>query len=197
MHFTTDNEKELLRRVAGGDEPAFRALFDEYWDNIYGVAFTLTKSREHARDMVQEIFLKVWLLREELAEKDSFRNFLFIISRNHIISELRKKSRETAFSDHLAGYFRESPFHADHQALYNESASIIRQALDQLPEQQRLVYQLGREQGLSQEQIAERLGITKNTVKTHMSRALAAIRQFLEERTNGVLLVICVLEAFL
>lgn len=192
-----ETEAEIIRQVANGNHRAFNQLFNEYWDNIYGVAFTLTRSREHARDMVQEVFVKLWLVRAELTEKESFRNFLFIIARNHIISELRKKSRRTDFRDHLQDYFNESPFHADHQTLYKESAYLLRQAVEQLPEQQRMVYQLSREHGWSQEQMADYLQISRNTIKTHMSRALMAIRKYLEDHAGGTLLIICLMEAFL
>lgn len=193
----SEREVVLLQQVAEGDHDAFRQLFDEYWDNIYGVAFTLTKSREMARDMVQEIFVKIWLVREELAAKDSFRNFLFIVARNHIFSELRKKSRQEHFSQYLQDYFNESPFQADHPTLYKESAFLLQEAIARLPEQQRQVYQLSREQGWNQEQIALHLQISKSTIKTHMSRALTAIRQYLEGHAKGLLLVVSLLKALL
>lgn len=197
MQIKSEKEQILLRAVAAGDQQAFKQLFDEYWDNIYGVAFTLTRSREIARDMVQEIFVRLWLMRETLEEKDNFRNFLFIVARNHIFSELRKKSRQPAFVAELEEYFSESPFHADHPALYKESAALLNAAVARLPEQQRQVYELSREEGWSQEQIAAHLNISRNTVKTHMSRALTAIRLYLEGHATGILLIICLIQAFL
>lgn len=191
------NERELLLRVAAGDEAAFTELFDQYWDHIYNVAFTLTKSRETARDIVQEIFIKVWIVREELPHKDSFPNFLFIVARNHILSELRKKIREAPFTDQLQAYFRESPLEADQRLLYHESQALVHQAVNALPDQQRQVYLLTRENGWSQEKIAQHLQISKNTVKTHMSRALTAIREYLVNNAHGILLVISLLETFL
>jgi RNA polymerase sigma-70 factor (family 1) len=191
------NERELLLRVAAGDESAFTALFGQYWDHIYNVAFTLTKSRETARDIVQEIFIKVWLVREELPHKDNFPNFLFIVARNHILTELRKKIRETPFTDQLQAYFRESPLQADQQLLYHESQALIHQAVSALPDQQRQVYLLTRENGWSQDEIAQYLQVSKSTVKTHMSRALAAIREYLANNAHGLLLVIALFETFL
>lgn len=182
------DEKALLTHVAAGDESAFGQLFNRYWDNIYGVAYTLTRSRELARDMVQEIFIKVWLHKLELPQKDNFQNYLFIVARNHIYSELRRKSREEAFTSHLLAELQESPFRADDQTLYNDSAALIQQALATLPEQQRQVYELTRIYGLSQDEIAQRLQISKSTVKTHMSRALHAIRQFIETKSGMPLL---------
>jgi RNA polymerase sigma-70 factor (ECF subfamily) len=187
----------LLLSVAAGDGSAFEQLFDQYWDHIYSVAYTLTKSRETARDIVQEIFIKIWLVREELPQKDSFPNFLFIVARNHMLDELRKKTRESPFTDQLQAYFRESPLEADQRLLYNESQALIRQAVNNLPEQQRQVYLLTRESGWSQEEIAQHLQVSKNTVKTHMTRALAAIREYLANSAHGILLAICLLEALL
>lgn len=191
------SEKELLRRVATGDEPAFTQLFEAYWDSIYQVAFTLTKSRETARDIVQEIFIKIWLLREELPQKDNFRNFLFIVSRNHILDELRRKIKEDPFASQLQAWFRQSPLQADQQLLYHESQALIHQAISHLPEQQRQVYLLTRENGWSQEEIAQHLQVSKNTVKTHMARALTAIREYLANHIQGILLVSSLLSALL
>ncbi|MDF2188203.1 RNA polymerase sigma-70 factor [Paraflavitalea sp. CAU 1676] len=188
------NEKELLSRIAGGDGAAFEQLFDYYWQGIYEVAFTLTKSREIARDMVQEIFLKLWLVREELPHKDNFTGFLFIVARNHIYDELRKKLNEQPFATHLQTWFTESPLGADQRLLYQESQTLVHKAIAQLPEQQRQVYLLTRESGWTQDEIAQHLQVSKNTVKTHMSRALTAIREYLLTHAQGILLIMTLLE---
>lgn len=188
------NEKELLLSVAAGDASAFEQLFDAYWDPIYEVAFTLTKSRETARDIVQEIFIKIWLQREELPQKDNFPNYLFIVARNHIVDELRKKVKAAPFTGQLQAWFSESPLQPDQQLQYHESQALIRQAIHNLPEQQRQVYLLTRENGWTQEEIAQYLQVSKNTVKTHMTRALQAIREFLINRSHGLLLAYCLLK---
>src|SRR5262249_5656340 len=79
----TYNEISLLSAVAKGDESAFRQLFDQYWDNIYGVAFTFTKSPVIAEEMAQDVFVKIWLKRAELPQVKKFGDYLFIIARNH------------------------------------------------------------------------------------------------------------------
>lgn len=191
------NERELLQRIAAGEGPAFEQLFDHYWSHLYQVAWTLTKSRETARDMVQEIFIKLWLVREELPQKDNFANYLFILARNHLLDELRRKARETSFTGPLQAWFRESPLQADQTLLFRESQALIRTAVDNLPEQQRQVYLLTREQGWSQEEIAQHLQVSKTTVKTHMARALSAIRTFLVGNTHGLLLLCGLLQIFL
>ena len=191
------SESELLRLVAEGDEQAFKNLFHQYWDNIYGVSLMLTKSAVLAEDMVQEIFLKVWLKKEQLPGVENFGNFIFIIARNHIFDTLRKKSREQEFTKHLITYFKTDPNNPEQELLQKESKNLVQNAINNLPGQQRLVYQLSRDKGLSQEEIADQLGLSRNTVRNHMARALQAIREFLQKHSEGLLLFICLIEAFL
>jgi RNA polymerase sigma-70 factor (family 1) len=191
------DEKDLLERVAAGDETAFRKVFHQYWDNIYGVALMLTKSEAMAEDMVQEIFVKIWQKKDRLPGVVNFTNYLFIIARNHIISELRRLSTHAPFQEELIRYFRDSALSPEQELLKKESEELIQQAIERLPGQQQAVYLLGRDQGLSHEQIAERLGISKNTVRNHMARALQSIRAFLQDHSAGLLLLIGLCDAFL
>lgn len=100
------DESALLSNVAKGDQTAFRALFEQQWDNIYGVAFAFTKSPVIAEEMVQDIFLKIWLHRDQLPRIKKFNDYLFIIGSNHILTLLRKKINEQPFSEHLLEYPR-------------------------------------------------------------------------------------------
>ena len=190
------NEREFLERISDGDEAAFRNLFHQYWDNIYQVSLMLTKSPDLAEDMVQEIFLKIWLKRKNLSEIENFSGYLFITARNHIFDELRKRVRDVSFSEKLIDYFHQSPGTPEQQLLHKESTALLQKAVDSLPDQQKKVYQLIREQGLSREEIAEHLGISKNTVRNNMARALQSIRQYLQQHSGGLLLFVCLIEAF-
>lgn len=177
-------EPTLLLKIAEGDEFAFRHLFEQYWDNIYGVAFTFTKSPVIAEEMVQDVFVKIWINREQLPQVKKFSDYLFIIARNHIFSVLRKKIYEEPFSDHLKEYFREASNLPDQQLLYRETEHLVQEAVAQLPPQQKLIYSLSRKDGLNQDEIANRLNISKNTVKSHMSKALQFIRNYLQMHTE-------------
>jgi RNA polymerase sigma-70 factor (family 1) len=178
------DETALLANLATGDEAAFRALFEQHWDNIYGVALAFTKSPQVAEEMVHDIFLKIWLHRDRLPGLKNFSDYLFIIARNHIISVLRKKINEQPFSDQLLDYFQEMGGNPEDQFMYRETECLVQKAVELLPPQQHSVYCLSREQGLNQEEIAAKLNISVHTVKSHMNKALHFIRNYLQMHTG-------------
>jgi RNA polymerase sigma-70 factor (ECF subfamily) len=190
-------EKELLQQIAAGDEKAFCRVFSEHWQNIYGVAFMLTKSAVLAEDMVQEIFLKIWIKRAHLPEVENFRNFLFVVARNHIFSELRKQSNEVSFTEQLIDYFTETRKDPEKALVHKQASEMISKAIEQLSPQQRVVYELSRDKGLTRDQIARQMGISPNTVRNHMAGALEQIRQYLQRHADGFLFTICIIETFL
>lgn len=190
------NEKELLQQMAAGDETAYRQLFHLHWSNVYNVALVLTKSIELAEDMVQDIFLKIWQKREQFTAVERFEDYLFIMARNHIYTELKKRSRETVFREQIKDYFETSLDNADLSLLTKEIQNTLHHAISQLTPQQQLVYKMSREQGLSHEEIATALNISRNTVRNHIVHSLKIIRSYLKENTSGWLLVICLLKIF-
>jgi RNA polymerase sigma-70 factor, Bacteroides expansion family 1 len=189
------NETALLTNLARGDEAAFRTLFDRHWDNIYGVAYALTKSPQVAEEMVHDIFLKIWQHRARLPELKNFSDYLFIIARNHIISVLRKKINEQPFTGQLLEYFQAIGGSPEEQLLYREAESLVQKAVQLLPPQQHTVYRLSREQGLNQEEIAARLNISVHTVKSHMNKALHFIRHYLQMHTGmeAYMILFCII----
>lgn len=190
------NEGELLKLVAAGDEHAYRELFHRHWDNVYSVALVLTKSVQLAEDMVQDIFLKIWQKREQFAAVERFEDYLFIMARNHIYTQLKKKTRDDQFRQQVQQYFDDGTNNAEVQLLTKETQLRINQAVEQLTPQQQLVYRMSRDQGLSHEEIAEKLNISRNTVRNHIVQSLKQIREHLNDNTSGAVLVLCLLKIF-
>ena len=181
-----DNENLLLLEIAEGNEKAFRRLFDHYWNKIYSVAFALTKSSILSEEIVQDVFLKIWLKREQLPSVQKFDGFLFTVARNHIYNVLGKKITELPFVEQLEQCFSETSALPEQELLLKETQQLIDKAVEQLPAQQRAVFELSRNHGLDYANIAEKLGISKLTVKSHMNKALHTIRQYLQAHTDGL-----------
>lgn len=187
------NEPELLQLISTGDESAYTTLVDHYWNKIYSVALVFTKSPDNAKDIVQETFLKVWWKRLTLPGIKKFDAWLFIVARNEILNSLRNAGPVAPLGAWLAEQATEKAFSAEESLQLKQLQELIRQGVDRLPPQQKLVYQLSREQGLSHEEIAARLGIAHSTVKNTLVKALAALRTYIRDHENVFLITITLL----
>lgn len=185
------NERWLLQQTAEGNETAFRQLFEHYSDNIYGAAFAYTKSVPVSEEIVQDVFLKIWLGRKKLTVIERFNNYVFIIARNYILNHLRKIKKDRKLAEQLFRHFNENSHTPEQEPLFQELPMLLTQAVSTLPPQQQLVYHLRREENLSLEEIASQLKISRNTARNHLNQALKNIKAYLKNHSSdGALLLI-------
>lgn len=128
-----------------------------------------------------------------MASIENLDDYLFIVARNQIITGLRKKIKERDYLKELAAYFKENTITPEQELLFKESRELINQAMAILPPQQKLVYQMAREQGLKLDDIAIQLGLSRNTVKNHLARAIQFMREFIRNNSEGSLLLLALL----
>lgn len=169
------NEKILLRQIAENDEKAFALIIDGYWNNIFSQALAYLKSKDHAQDIVQDVFLKVWEKRSTLPAIERFDSFLFILARNQIISELRKKLA-SPINDFIIENCRELAYSPDEELSAKQFQELINRSIDLLPPQQKTAFLLSRNEGLTYEEIAVKMQLSRETVKKHIFRALNFLR---------------------
>ncbi len=177
MNTNAMDERLLLQQIADGSENAFAVLVAQKWNNIYWQALSYVKSSYHAQDIVQDVFLKIWQERHKLPGVDRFDSFLFIMARNHIISALRKKTDFPLSYDALE--IEEKNYLPDKILSQKNLAEVIAKAIEQLPQQQRRAYLLSRDQGLSHEEIAKNMQVSKEAVKKYICRALGFLRTYI------------------
>jgi RNA polymerase sigma-70 factor (ECF subfamily) len=175
------HESELISRVAKGDEKAFGRLFHAYRDKLYAFAYRIAGSREIAEDIVQDVFLKIWMLREKVEDIDNFNAFLYRMSQNHAINQLRRMARETVALKHACPRQEGAWGVGTDPATFSDIRNSLSEIVERLPPRQKEVYRLSREQNLKQEEIARRLHISVSTVKNHMTQALHTIQQGLSQ----------------
>ncbi|QEC41530.1 RNA polymerase sigma-70 factor [Pseudobacter ginsenosidimutans] len=186
-------EQELLNRIAEGDEAAFKELYDRSWNRLYAFAISWLKSGILAEDVVQDIFLKLWIRRAELSAIKNADNYLFILCRNAVLNLMEKNAVRQKSGNEIASAL-ESPLLPDAVLQLKELKTTINQLVEKLPTQQRLVYKMSREEGLTHDEIAQRLGILKETVKNHMVRALNTLRKNADPGNTLALLFFWMLE---
>jgi RNA polymerase sigma-19 factor, ECF subfamily len=178
MSFSNLDDKQLLELLRQGNHEAFEEIYLRHWKRIYTVAILYIKSPEAAQDIVQEVFLKIWTSKEKLPEIRQFKSYLFVSARNLVISSLRNNVFHVSLDPEEP--VKEDVFLPEMQLSYKESLGILHKAIELLPPQQQRAYKLSRNVGMRYEQIAEEMGISRLTVRTHLTKALDFIRKYLK-----------------
>ena len=186
------NERDLLLQIADGSEVAFRQLFDTYQQRLFTYVYKVTRSRELADDAVQEIFLKIWTMRQKLPAIENMQAYLHRMAHNQALKGFQAVAREGLVEDRLARQ-TSADGAADDGLLSKEIQLYIHRLIDQLTPSQRRVFLLSREEGLRQQEIAERLGLNLVTVKRHMVDALKAIRDGLAQNYGAQAVVLYII----
>jgi len=183
------SEKALLLRVAEGDEKAFEVLFYQYHNKLGAYVLGWTKSIQLAEEIVQDVFLKIWLNRQVLSNVDKFENYLYIISRNYTYNALRNIAGEQVKRQEWVKHF-ENNADFDVEPAFEDYLPLVEKAISTLPPQQKKVFILKRKQGLKYEEIASQLNIAPETARKHLAAAQKNIIAFLKTNPKVVSLIL-------
>jgi len=186
-------EADLIKAVVDGDEKAFEALYASYYKKLHQFLLKVTQNQEEATsDILQEAFLRVWLNRDRLLEIENFQAWIYKIVSTEALTLIRKelhlKTKADRLKDSLA--IEKSTFSLQKPIEFTEIKSIVKQAVQRLPQQRQTIYLLSREEGLTPDQIAKKLNISINTVYNTLTTALKLIRQELTTAGYGTYLSI-------
>lgn len=187
------NERELLMRIAEGDESAFTVLFHHYTAQLQHHVSSLVRSAPVAEEIIQETFLRVWMNRDQLPEIQHPRSWIFAIASNVCFNYLRQQLRKEKHLRVLASTSAQAIDDVPHLAESKEVRAAIRDAITHLSGQRKLIWQLYRDQGLKQAEIAHQLNISLSTVKNTIAQSLEFIRQHM--RDKGFWVPLCLLES--
>ncbi|QEC78870.1 RNA polymerase sigma-70 factor [Mucilaginibacter ginsenosidivorax] len=184
-------ERELLLKIALKDEQAFTVIYERYVKKIYTFSFRLLNSKQLAEEVVQECFLKIWLLGDSLNSILNIEAYLVTLSRNKSLDVLRLQQREMKSDLQEGKNWIEGHNDTEEAILLNDTRNLLQTAIDQLPPQQKRVYQLCQQEGLKYEEAAKKLNLSPLTVKKHMQLALRFVRTYVA--TNSKIAIALIL----
>jgi RNA polymerase sigma-70 factor (ECF subfamily) len=188
------HENELLLRVAAGDEHAFRLLFTAYHQQLGTHIYRITNSAELAEEVVQDVFLKIWMTRETLSTIEDFKAYLFVISKNYALNCLKKLAKERIQIKQLEqssiGLLNTDQ---DPSIYYN----LLDEAIDHLPPQQQKVYLLSRHNRLKYAEIADQLKLSRETVKKYLQIATTSITDYVRTHLEVFTAILITIKTFL
>lgn len=168
-------DKSLFKQISAGDEKAFRAIFDLYKVDLYNIALRLTRSHIMAEEIIQELFIGLWVSREHLDKVEDPSSYIYRILLNKISRYARKEATQKnirAASRNIQAATNVTEELVD----AHETQRMIDEVLVKLPKTQKMVYRLSRQEGLSNYEIASQLHVSTNTVKSNLYRAIWFIR---------------------
>jgi len=179
--YSNTEDKHLFALIAQGDKNAFTIVYNKYHKLIYVLAYRYLMDMEIAEDTVQHVFSHLWEYRSELRVDISLKNYLFTMAKNHILNIIRNESNAIAKKYEIA---QSSPHYEDNlleQLEKKELMSLFYKALDKLPATKREICLLKVRDELTNQEIAEKLKLSVNTIKTHYSEALKLLRTYLSK----------------
>lgn len=157
----------------------FADIFKKHEYRLYTLVLKLTRSNQYARDIIQEVFLKLWEHRFQLHTIQNMEAWLYRLTENKVIDFLRKAAADNRLKEAIWKNQPGDLNDTENNVMAREYSQIIQKAVDQLPPQRKLIYYLNREKGLNYQEIADQLAISKHTVKNQLSTALQSIRLYL------------------
>lgn len=186
------NDEEALEDLAKGSEKAFGYLFERYFFWVGRVGIKYLQDISLSQDLVQDIFSTVWMNRTRFTGVDHFKSYLYTMTKNLALDYLKKISREALSRNEFA---RRRPVAENAIDLYvseKEYNALIGQAVEKLRPQQRQIFELARNQGLSHSAIALQLELSQQTVSNQMSLALKSIKGHLKGHLVSYLLALSI-----
>jgi len=178
----------ILEQVAEGNEKAFSQLFHQWQPFLASHIYRISESKELTEEIVQDVFLKIWQSRELLSSINHFKSYLMVVAKNHTINAIKKVSKEFSNWEKWAAENKDEDKVEASPDMKQGFYSILDEAIDHLPKRQREVYLLHRHERLTYQQIANHLGIGKESVKTHIEQAVRNISSYVKE--NMALVII-------
>ena len=175
------DDQLLFERIAAGDEAAFRLIFDAYRLRLYALALKMLRSGSEAQEIVQETFLSLWTSREKLPAVTNASSYIFTIAYHKIYRQLKQTAIDARKLQALIAAGEISQNSTEENMAARESQHLVAMAVQQLSPQRKQVYLLSRGEGLTLDEIAVRMGVSRNTVKNHLVEALKQIRTYLKK----------------
>jgi RNA polymerase sigma-70 factor (ECF subfamily) len=192
-------DRLTFKRVAQGDAQAFAEFYEAYAVKLAAYVARFLGSDLWAEEIVQDTFLKLWSIRETIGDIEYPAGFVYRMLANRTKDHLKRRGHEIRMQQHMTHYLQQANTNTTQEQVdYQQGEKLFRQAVVQLPPQRALVFKMRHEQGLSYDEIAGQLGLSRHTVRNLLNLALQNIRSYLLEHGDitGILVLCLFLNIF-
>lgn len=180
MKHPTERNQKLVERIRAGDRQAFEQLFQAYYSRLCVFSNSYVKSLDLSRDVVQEVYIKIWDNKENFHIRQSLKAYLYQAVRNQSLNFLQQKKQMERLEKRLIRQQEISESSRTEEFNTEELSEKVWRLVEQLPERRRTIFILYRKHGLSYAEIAEVLNIARKTVENQMGKSLKFLRDNLD-----------------
>ncbi|WP_460542571.1 RNA polymerase sigma factor [Echinicola sediminis] len=169
------DDVSLLEAMKSGSWEAFEMLYDKYWERLFQISVSVTGDDELSKDFVQEIFLDLWNRRESLTINNPF-SYLYQATKYQFIEYIRKQELQKNYLQQFNEVLNATN-DVESKIYYDELRTKIDNSIEELPPKCKEIFRLSRFQHLTNQEIANRLGISKSTVENQIHKALNHLKK--------------------
>ncbi|GAB3651687.1 RNA polymerase sigma-70 factor [Echinicola sediminis] len=188
-------DKDSVKALAEGSQDAFDQLFRKYSKKIYHVARKMRLGHEDAEGVVQEVFIKVWKNKERLDPELSFNAYLIAIVRSIVIRQVQRKAKLISYKENLSPFLDKSDNQTEDYIIFSDMMDLSSKVMESLPPKQKQVFMIKNMEHLSIDEIAEKLQVSRKTVKNQIFRASKSLKEKLAD--SKIISVVVLLFLFL
>lgn len=178
---TNDETAEIIRRLKKDDKSAVDDLFEHYYPRLHHFSKSILKIEYEIDDILQEVFVKIWLNRQKIGNAETFNSYIFTITKNEVLNLIRKNIKDQTFRDELFLHSVAEEYQPQSECEFDEIKATIEKIVSNLPEKRRQVFVLSRTEGLSNKEIAQQLNISEKTVEDHITHAIKYLKNSMKE----------------
>lgn len=174
-------EETLIQRFINGDQTAFELLFRFYYPRLVTFVSQIILDRDEAEEIVQDFFVKLWTSRKSIHQATSIKSYFFVSVKNRAFNYLKKEQIKEKTLCTLKELIENDFLFQPDLFVESELQQQIAKAMEKLPARTREVFMMSRFKGISNDEIATQLELSKRTVETQISNALKILRNELKE----------------
>lgn len=175
----TSSEKILIQSLKKGSHTAFNEIYDMYAAKLYAFCMKYCKSAEDAEEIVEDTFVRLWEYKEKIRQENSVNSLLFITARRLVINRYRKRVDSPTYSIYLENIDEHinSNIHTDQMVEFDEFLNRLHKEINKLPKTQQKIITLSKLEGKKNQEIAQQLNLSIQTVKNQLSLAVKALKK--------------------
>jgi RNA polymerase sigma-70 factor (ECF subfamily) len=170
---------ELVKRLQTGDVEAFDLIYDRYSGKLYLFSMKYLRSHEESEELIQSVFIKIWVNHKNLIKESSFKSYLYTITYNDICKTFRRRDYQKRFIEEILYTRSHSTSEIEEGIDYRSVLDRVEKVIDKLPERQKTIFQKSRQEGKSTKEIGKELNLSPGTIDNYISETLKTIRNSL------------------